>query len=429
MRILYNGENYTKIKSLSFSPEVDILGNELAVNEFKAEIVTNNFISIGKYASLYSGDKIWAKYRITEAHRLSAASVTIKCQSDILILDRKTLPAFMCDNSSVKALIRECFTTFNLDCIIADDITDININGYLPEQTARQRLQWLCFVIGAYVQSFFSEKCTIKKVDETEKYIPPSKTFYRPKMSYKDYVTSVSATSYTYTEGTPGNTDEWVKVGNKVYIQTSQKASLNNSDVPADTPANVVDLSGITIINDSNISNILQRMAAEYFNREQLSADIINDGDIQPADKVSIYADKISIYSGVVNQVSGYVKSARFIFGKVAKSSIVLTQTTTKEAVKVILLYKYQNIEIGRETFTFPKNTDFELQNSYIDTTMQGLRRVYFPLKEKTTGNSGENGTKKNVKSDIALEFENTILSIMSVDSARKGTNGVVTIA
>jgi hypothetical protein len=251
-----------------------------------------------------------------------------------------------------------------------------------------------------------------------------SKTFYRPKISYKDYVTAVTATSYNYTEGMPGSTDRWVKVGNKTYIQTSQTASLSNSDVPANTPNNIIDLSNITIVNDSNISSILQRLAAEYFNREQLTADIINTyGEIQPADKVSVF-------DGVENIITGYVKSTRFTFGKAAKSAIVLTQTVTEKAVRVVLSYRYLNIEIAKETFMFPKNTAFELENSYIDTTEQGLRRVYLPLTEKTTGNTGDRGiTEKRVSCDIALELENNILSVLSVDSAQKNDSEVVIIA
>lgn len=426
MYISYKSKSYKKIKSLSFSPEVDIIGNELVVNEFRVEIITDDDVTIGTYAGLFDdSNKLWAVYRITEAQRLSPHSITIKAQSDILILDRKKLPAQMCENESAKTLINQCFTSFGLTCVIDSSVSDVQINGYLPEQSARQRLQWLCFVIGAYVQSFFTAKCTIKKIDNTVTNIPMSKTFYRPKISYKDYVTAVTATAYSYAEGTPGSTDKWVKVGNKTYIQTSQTASLSNTDVPEDTPGNIIDLSNITIINDSNISSILQRLAAEYFNREQLTADILNTyGEIQPADKVSIF-------DGVENVITGYVKSTRFTFGKAAKSAIVLTQTVTEKAVKVVLSYRYlTNIEIARETFYFPKNTAFELENSYIDTTEQGLRRVYLPLTEKTTGNTGNKKiTTKNVNCNIALEFKDNILDILSVDSANKNDSEVVVIA
>lgn len=422
MYILCNGTRYRELKSLTFAPQVDILGNELVVNEFKAEIITDDDITIGKYAKLCGkSGRVWAYYRITEAQRLSQHSVTIKAQSDVLILDRKALPAMMCNNTSAKTIINECFTTFGLTCDIADDLADVNLNGYLPEQTARQRLQWVCFVMGAYVQSFFNTKCTIKKIDDTITNITTDKTFYRPKLSYKDYVTSVTATAYSYTAGTPGNTDEWVKVGNTTYIQTSQKASLNNSDAPLDAPANVVDLSGITIVNEDNVSGVLSRLADEYFNREQLSAEILNEGEVQPA-------DMIRVFDGVKSLITGYVKSASFTFGNSSKSAVVLTQTVISDAVQVTLSYRYDGIEIDRETFNFPPNTDYTLQNSYVDVTAAGQRRVYLPLKKETKGNTGGGDTVKRVNCDIALEYQDNILSILSVDSVTQSEE-VVRIA
>ena len=166
MFIEYNNKNYHSIRNLTFAPQVDINGNELAINDFKAEIITNDDIKIGKYATLYDDDyTLWASYRVTDAQRLSPSVMTIKCQSDILVLDRKYMPEMMCVNESAKGIIEDCFSTFDLGCTIDDDLPDVNINGYLPKQTARQRLQWVCFVMGAYVQSFFCADCNINKID------------------------------------------------------------------------------------------------------------------------------------------------------------------------------------------------------------------------------------------------------------------------
>lgn len=423
MFIEYNNKSYHSIRNLTFAPQVDINGNELAINDFKAEIITDDDIKIGKYATLYDDDyTLWASYRVTDAQRLSPSVMTIKCQSDIFVLDRKYMPAMMCVNESAKDIIESCFSTFDLGCTIDDDLPDVNINGYLPKQTARQRLQWVCFVMGAYVQSFFCADCNIKKIDTTTRNMAPNKVFYRPKITYKDYVTAVTATSYAYTQGTPSTTDEYVKVGGVTYIQTSQTASLTNSNVPSGTPDNIIDLSGITIVNDNNISSILTRLAAEHFNREQLSADILDSGEVVPA-------DKIQIFDGVENVITGYVKSAQFTFGKASKAAIVLTQTTTEKAVKVVLSYVWSGVTIETQTFRFPKNTDFVLENEYVDKTEAAMRRVYLPLTQTTTGNTGNREvTNKTVNCDVALEFEDNILQILSVDGASMSRE-VVSIA
>lgn len=424
MYIEYDGTIYRTIKSLKFSPQVDIIGNELAINDFTAEIVTKyNRITIGSVVNLCDDiGHTWARYRATEVNKLSPGVVTIKCQSDILILDRKKMPAMICADTSGKSIIQSCFVMFGLNVNIDEDVPDVNINGYLPAQTARQRLQWVCFVMGAYVQSFFNTRTTIKKIDTTTTNIPENKVFYRPKISFKDYVTAVTATAYSYTQGTPSSTDEWIKVGGVTYIQTSQTASLSNTSAPSGTPDNIVDLSGITIVNESNISSILSRLAAEYFNREQLSADILTGREVKPA-------NKIQLFDGVEDVIKGYVKSMSFTFGKASKAAIVLTQTTSEKAVKVVLDYKYDGITIDTETFRFPKNTSFELQNSYIDKTAQARRRVYLPLTQTTTGNTGTRAvTTKVVNCDVALEYEDNTLLILSVDSANL-SNEVVTIA
>lgn len=412
MHIIIDGRDYTGIKTLTFNPQTDIIGNELPINEFSAEIKTDYVIEVGRYAYLYGDDnKLWAKYHIVDAKKLSPKIYTVRCQSDILLLERKKLTAKMCNEASAFAIISECFEAFNLSFTISTALTDKTITGYLPEQTARERLQWVCFVLGGYVKSFFSDVIQIVAISESTKYIQADRTYYRPKLQYKDYVTVVRATAYTYTQGTPSSVDKWVKDGNTYYIQTSQQASLNNANVPEGTPDNIIDLSGITIINPDNISDCLSRLSAQYFNREELTADIINEGDVKPGEKVAVF-------DGISQVISGYVKSAAFTFGKSSKSTIVLSQTTSASAVRLMIIYEYDGDVIARETYVFPANTSYSLQNSYIDKTKQGVRRVYLPLTETTEGVTGQGFSYEEVDTDIALEFGDNILDISSVDSA-----------
>lgn len=412
MHIKINNVDYAAIRDLTFTPQTDIMGNELPINEFSAEIKTDHNISVGKYAYLYGDNgNLWAKYHIVEAQRLSPRTVTVRCQSDILLLERKKLPAKMCNKASAYSIISECFRAFNLPFSISPELTDKTITGYLPEQTVRERLQWVCFVLGGYVKSFFSDRIQILAISDSVKYIQADRTFYRPKLQYKDYVTAVRATAYTYTQGTPSSVDTWVKDGNTYYIQTSQQASLNNANVPAGTPDNIIDLSGITIVNDDNISDVLTRLAAQYFNREELTADILNEGEVKPGEKVAIY-------DGVSQIISGYVKSAGFKFGKSSKSTITLSQTVSSNAVKLTIIYHYDGEIISRETYTFPANTAYSLQNSYVDKTTQGKRRVYLPLTETTEGTTGTTSSTADVQCEAALEFSENILDIISVDSA-----------
>lgn len=405
---------FRTIRGLSFAPRVDVIGNGLPINEFSAEIVTDAVISIGNYAYLYDNDgELWAKYWVVEAQKLSPSAVTVRCQSDIMILDRKTLPARMCDGNGVSglSLIRECFSTFGLEFSFSAKLLDKQIVGYLPEQTARERLQWICFTMGAFVKDCFGDMVKILPLPTETKHIQNNKVFYRPKIKYDDYVTAVSATAYAYTAGQPSTVDKWVSPDDEhYYIQTSTTAALQNTDAPENAPDNVIALDKMTIINADNISDILSRLSAEYFNRESLTADVLNDGTIQPGDRVSVF-------DGVENVISGYIQSASFVFGKAAKSAIVLTQTVSEKAVTVIVAYTYGGYVIARETYLFPRNTDYVLQSVYVDDTAQGIRRIYRPLKGSVSGNTGDKEiTTAEVKCEIALEYEDNNLSIYSVD-------------
>ena len=67
--------DYSTIRNLSFSPQTDVTGNSLPINEFSVDIVTDDDISFGQYAELYDDlDNLWAKYWINYAERLDAES-------------------------------------------------------------------------------------------------------------------------------------------------------------------------------------------------------------------------------------------------------------------------------------------------------------------------------------------------------------------
>ena len=53
MKIVINSTNYTEIKDLKFAPETDVTGIEAVINEFSAEIITDDDIDVGVNAYLY----------------------------------------------------------------------------------------------------------------------------------------------------------------------------------------------------------------------------------------------------------------------------------------------------------------------------------------------------------------------------------------
>lgn len=412
---------------MRFSPAVDITGNQLPINEFSADIITDDTITVGKYASLYDEKgMLWARYRVTSSNQYPLGIRTIRCQSDVYILERRTLSAMMYSDDDAYPIISSIFSRFNLDVSISDNIRGLTISGYVPEQTARERLQWICFAIGAYVRTFFAPVTVIDIIDEGNvNYLQEDRVFLRPQLSYSDYVTSIRAIAYEYNEGTPETTDKWVQVGDRYYIQHTREVTLNNPNVPANTPENVIDITKLTLINDNNVSDILSKLAEEYFNQDsnlppqKLTAEIINtSADVQPADRVGIL-------NGIGDIVTGYVKSMQFTFGKAAKAKITMTQNVLTDALKLYIRYVYDNNELTREVYYFPPDTAYEVQSRYIDITNR-TRRIYLPLRATVEGIITDSDKTESVDTDIALELADNILSVYSVDSANLQSEVVV---
>ena len=253
MYIKIGSTSYTEIRNLSFAPETDVSGSQVPVNQFSADIITDDVITAGSGVKLYDDrDNLWADYWLTFAERVDKNTVQIVGQSYLTLLDRTTLPAVMYSSKSVSTLLSEIMgsVSYTLD----SSFSSATVTGFCPEQTARERLLWVCFVIGAYVKSFFNSKVEILPVDTTVTTIPSSVTYWKPAISYNDYVTAVKVVSYSYTQGTPANTDTWVTDGTNYYIQTQQVNTLSNPDAPASAPENVVTIEGVTLVNSSNVS-------------------------------------------------------------------------------------------------------------------------------------------------------------------------------
>lgn len=425
MKITINNVEYTKIKNISFSPETDIIGGELPINQFVAEIYTDIPIEIGQYAYLYGKNNVlWAKYWIVEAEKYSADTYTIECQSDLMILDRKMFTPVMYTGQNAKDLIEIMFSYCNLQVNVDSSLNTAFVSGFCPEQSAKERLQWICFTIGAYVQSFFCDNIQIKPMDTTAAYIPTSLTYYRPKIAYNDYVTAVEVIAYTYTEGTPQTVDTWVTDGSRYFIQTSQKYTLQNSEVSSVVPENIVSISDVTLINSTNATSILGRIAQYYFKQVEVSAEIVNNGEY-------LAGRRYYIDTGMNIIADGFIKSMDFTFGNDAKASITMKQADEQIAARVIIIYTYRGGEIEQHTYNMPQGYVFEFQNPYVDKSTENARWIYYPLADTISGTVTATGENEFTQAyEVALKFENWELEVYSVDTVEQNAeSGEVTIS
>lgn len=412
---------YHEIKNLSFGPQVDIAGLTVPIDEFYVDIITDQYITAGQFIKLYDDrDNLWAEYWAIFAERIDTMTVRVKAQSVVSVFDRVKLPAVYYSSYNAGQIIRETVialgsffpsgTTIGID----PNLDGLDASGFYPEQTARERIQWMLFVTGGFVKSFYGggsgNVLYFTLIDElTETDIPIEKTYWKPSVSYNDYVTAVNVTAYTLTQGTPANTDQWVKDANDVtYIVTPQVFTVTNPDVPANVPANEVNITGVYVVNDTNVSDILTRLGGLYFNRTVITADVINNHEYFPADKVSLQTDSENI-------VKGHISSCTFTFGLQAKSRIKLIAVEEVASGNLIIRYMYNNVLIGERTYRLPVGNTYQIENPYIDINSSSHRYVYRPLNQYAEGTIAAGDNINVQQCDVALHFyysDNTLLII-----------------
>lgn len=471
MKVVIGNTEYESIANLSFSPETDVAGTKIPVNEFWVDIHTEDTISNGSTVFLKDDlDNIWAKYWIVYAEHITDGIVRICGQSKIALLDRRTLKAVMYNQMPLLSVLKTIFAGLpSGSYTIAEMYSDTVITGFCPKQTARERLLWVCFVIGAYVKTYFSEKIEIlpvagnvemvtdqvieEVVDETEVSVDPSgevvetvvelpvedevsstipleKTFWKPVVSYDDYVTKVIVTAYSFTEWTAPQgsqqqnpDDEYVVAGNKKYVVTSQTVSLTNPNVPVTAPPNEIEIDELYLINDNNASDILSHLAKYYFNRLQVDLDAINNAEYAPGDKLTVYVDED-------NLASGYVVSCHFSFGLQARSKIKLVAASEAESKNLVIIYKDNSLVLDKKKYTFPVGYQYSIENPYIDISMNKHVYVYRPNNKYATGTiaNGDNTNTQQCSVALDLDQETNILHIISVDEVNVQTNNNISI-
>ena len=409
MKCVIGGNTYTAMDSLNFSPQADLTGNSLPINEFEVRLFTNDVISYGQYAELRDDlDNLWAKYWISYAERIGrdvdrgTYVVKLIAQSSLAFLERIKIPAKMYNGTAV-SVFNDIMTLAGqtgvivLDSEVSTAWQSITINGFCPEQTARERLLWLTLCAGGYIETYFGNVATIRKIDiSNPTLIPIEKIFWKPTISHRDYVTKIRIHAYTYTQGTPTNVDEYVTDGSTYWIVTNHTITLSNSNVPSGVPENVVEIENITLISPDNASTIVNNLVAYYFDRTEIDCDVIDNYAYKPGDLVTLYTDEDQLYTG-------YIDSVGFSFGVQARGKLHLTPCAATDGAFLTIVYKWEGITLNTRIYYLPKGYPFAVTTEYIDLRMGGHRYVFRPTQNVITGTLTENSTV-NVTCEIALD-------------------------
>lgn len=416
MHLRINNTDFEEISNLSFSPEADLINNSLPIPEFECSVYTNVNIQYGQWADLLDeNNNLYAHYWIRFAERIGKDEdndtyvVRLIAQSPLAFLERVTMPAEMVDDDA-RVLIMDILDYLGAmghdgDIISSNDIDDavgdVHITGFCPEQSARERLQWILTAAGGYALSAFNDVICVNQVPlgktSSATLIPLDKTFWKPSISYRDYVSKIKVTGYSYTKRTPTNVDEYVTDGTDYWIQQKQVISLTNPDLPSGAPNNEVVVDGLTIFTPARASIVASVLANYYFNRAEIDADVINNAEYEPGMEVMVYTDEDTIYGG-------YISSCDFKYGIQTRSRIHLIGTYGVETAVLTVRYKWNSDTIKTRKYVLPKGITYSITAEYIDQTIDNIRYVFRPTTETITGTLSSN-TSEDISVEVALQF------------------------
>lgn len=427
MHLIIDLQEYDRLKDLSFAPGADVTGDTLPINEFVVNVITDAEIAAGQYAELRDElDNLWAKYWIISARRVTESAVRVVARSELALLDGVTLPATMYAGTTAAALLEDVMVrkagagiVAPIDYALDSTLENIAISGFCPKQSARERLQWVCMAIGAYVKTAFNAKTEILPIENDATPIPLNKTFWRPSVTEGELITEVRVTAYSFTAGTPSTTDQYVTdAGGTHYIVQGQTISLANPNATGAEPDNPVEIEGVYLINGDNASAILSRMAACYFRNRTVEADVIDNAEFVPGQRVAV-AVRADAMEG------GNIRSASFAFGKQARARLTLVAAEPMEAAKLTVEYLWDGNKVHEDEYLLPAGYDYTIENPYLDITLAAHRYIFRPDDATITGTMPALDGRVQQSVGAALDLHKGILHVISVDSITEETDKI----
>lgn len=419
MHLIIDLAEYDRLKNLSFAPGADVTGDTLPINEFSVDVITDADIATGQYAELRDElDNLWAKYWIVSARRVSESAVRVVARSELSLLDGVTLPAVMYANTTAADVLEDVMVrkagagiVAPIDYTLDSTLENIAISGFCPKQSARERLQWVCMAIGAYVKTAFNDRTEILPIEDDATPIPVDRTFWRPSVTDGELITEVLVTAYSFTAGTPSTTDQYVTDDSGAhYIVQGQTISVENPDASAADPDNPVEIEGVYLINGDNASAILSRMAACYFRNRTVEADVIDNAEYVPGQRVAV-----AVSAGEME--GGNIESASFAFGKQARARLTLVAAAPVEAAKLTVEYLWDENKVHEDEYLLPAGYAYTIENPYLDITLAAHRYIFRPEDETITGIMPALDTIVQQDVKAALHLYDGILTIISVDN------------
>lgn len=327
---------FTTIRDRDFEARLntDVLGLTLPISSFTAIVKRpTGFtadIVIGNECSLYDDaeEVYFLRGVVVSAEYIGAENefIRIVAEDIMSVFDNKILPQVTFPSASslfdiYDATLLEYGSASGVIEMGEIDDTPLGHQVYFPEQTARERLQYLAAAYGYYITTAFPaglnefakiKKCKlISEYDETE--YGEDKVFYKPEVKFVEQRSQ---------QGTGVFVEYFAGSEAAGWYPSSGPDGSNNSSV----------LKGCTAITSAEAMDVQLRLVG-YLSFQNATADVqILTDEIKPGDLISFATEK-EIVKGFANEIV-------YKFGKGMKAKVTVTYGHAVSSSRVELLYR-----------------------------------------------------------------------------------------
>lgn len=430
MKVVIGNKTYTEIRSLAFSPQVDVSLNTLPIGSFEVEIITTDSITDGNTAILYDDlDNLWAKYRISSVDHSDEKVAKITADNGLGLLDNTVLPDTGVYWDTIANVLGDVLSpleaTYGSPPYTIDPSITASFIGYLPEQTARERLQWLLLDMSAMIITMGVEKPHIAPVEggsKNVKTIPIKDTYYKPRRTFQKETDTVSITAYHYEKANNRNDSgsEMVILDGSLHIVKPYRITLSKNIITLATDKNPTLIDGVKVMHDFSASNALTNLFPYYFSRSTVSGAVINNDEYAPGDWVNINMND-------TEEAKGAIASASFSFGVQAKSDLEILETFSDQSehrpYQMTTVFSFPGdsetsaIQFTSEqnTLRFPAGFAYSIENIFRHYYADGIRYVFRPVNKVISGMTPSAPTTKTIEYAKAVMLSNNVLTLISV--------------
>lgn len=434
-----------EISDIHLSTGTMIGAEELPVGELTFVLRTDEDIVPANYwvqFTYYGGSGVF--YQVVSIKRRDAEFYDVTAQSALRMLDNIILPAKYYNNTAVTTVLGDLHTAVSQSVGIntvwvtrSIPVTVLPIWGYFPEQTARERLQWICFVarlriitIGITYPLLIDGIPSQALATNTKVYQKPQ-IYQRPSVVAND-AKKVSIEVYYFdpvSTSNIGTVDDWVEADNTYYL----KNALFNT--PVQTGDNNINITDIYIVNENNILHGFPAYVRPLYEGERytatLSVKLNNIGDLVEGDHITFgVAHGFESTAGSM-LYAGNIGSMDLTFGfSGVKADIIVPFAETVDAYFLTLFYQENNTILDQDRMAFHSGAQYSVALPQAFDKLSGnVVKVYCDHDNETASGTITLDTDLIFQYTEVLEFDVNVKSLLILDTdGATISSGVVSI-